>query len=141
MSGRRTEELMRPPRPNSRVVPDAALRSLRLSEVRHEYVVAGELALYSAALAFGDRFEVVPSADRSRRMMGNRRYAREPRPTRSWRVPHPDKPLSNVATMRRSCGASVGSCSDTIFQPLAPARQPRHDCTERNTSNIRNLPV
>src|SRR5260370_23238780 len=132
---------MRQPRPNSTAALAAALRSLRLFEVRHEYVFAGEPALYNEAPAFGDRFEAVPSADRSRRMMGNPRYAREPRPTRWWPVPHPDKPLSNVATMRRSCGASIGSWSDTIFQPLAPARQPRHDCTERNTSNIRNLPV
>src|SRR5260370_31499316 len=132
---------MRQPQPNSKAGLAAALRSLPLFEVRHEYVVASELVLYNAVLVLGDCFEVVPNVYRSRRMMGNRRYAREPRPTRSWPVPHPDKPLSNVATMRMSCDASVGSCSDTIFQPLPPARQPRHDCTDRNTSNIRNLPV
>jgi len=141
MPKRRKEELLRQSRPSSRGALAAALRSLRLLEVPHECVVAGEVARYDAVRAFGDRFEVVPSVDGSRRTIHNRRYALEPQPTR-WRpTPYPDKPLSNAAMTRRSCGASIRSCSDAIFQPLAPARQPGHDCTERNAGNIRNLPV
>src|SRR5260370_39359376 len=137
----RKEELTRPMRPSSKAVLAAALRSLRLFEVRDEYVVATELVLHNAVLVFGDCFEVVPNVYRSRRMMGNCQYAREPRPTRSWPVPHPDRPLSNVATMRMSCDASVDSCLLTIFQPFPPASQPRHHCTDWHTAHLLNPPI
>ena len=114
---------MRQPRPSSMAAPDAVLRSLPPSEVRDEYVVAGEGVRYNAVLVLADRFEVFPIDDRARRKMRSYRYAPGFRPTRSWPIHHPDKPLSNVGTMSKSRGTSVGSSSDTIFQSLAAARQ------------------
>src|ERR1700693_5148037 len=137
----RKEGLMQPPPSSSSAMVALGARLPRPFAEPPGCSAAGERVLDAGLLACGCRFAAVPNAGTVRHRMHSFRCAPGSRPTRSPAVRRPNGAQAGAGMTHISYQTSVHSGSHTIGQPLARARQPRHDCAEWNLDYVRNLLV
>jgi hypothetical protein len=135
------EGLMQPPPSSSSAMGALGPRLPLLFAERPGYSAAGDPVLYAGVLACGRRFAVVPKAGTVLHRMHSFRCAPGSRPIHFPTVPRPNAAQTDAVMRHTSCQAPVHPGSHTIRQPLARARQPRHDCAKRNLDYVRNLLV
>src|ERR1700722_16027458 len=132
----------RPPPPSSSSATAVLWSRWRwLFAERRGCFAAGEPALDAGLPACGCRSAIVPNARTDHRRMHSFRYAPGSRPIRWPTAPRPDEAQADAAMTHTSYQPPVHPGSHTICQPLARARQPRHDCAEWNLDYVGNLLV